>query len=91
MWWESQSGLPASHGVHVASVHAGDTGEFKPEYFTPALAGLGDCSLREPRFLEDSVVSIVYQCRDKSEQGISAMLLDGCNVCESDLAFKSQL
>lgn len=70
MWWESQPGLPASHGVHVASVHAGDTGEFKPEYFIPALAGLGDCSLREPRFLEGPVISIVYRVRRSESRAL---------------------
>jgi hypothetical protein len=28
-----------THGVPIASVHAGDSGEFKPEYMSPALAG----------------------------------------------------
>jgi hypothetical protein len=28
MWWRSQ---PLSHGVHIASVHAGESDEFKPE------------------------------------------------------------
>jgi hypothetical protein len=55
--------------MHVASVHAGDSDEFKPEYSSPALAGLGHCSLRagEPRVLEGSVMPIVYQCKDSAK------------------------
>jgi hypothetical protein len=58
MWWRSHAArsiCDSMHSVHIASVHAGDSDEFKPEYSSPALAGLGHCSLREPRFLKGSV------------------------------------
>jgi hypothetical protein len=32
--------LQLTHGVHSACVHTGDPDEFKPDYMSPALAGL---------------------------------------------------
>jgi hypothetical protein len=44
MWWRSQPGLSAVprraySEPGIASVYAGDSDEFKPEYSSPALAG----------------------------------------------------
>jgi hypothetical protein len=51
MWWESQPSLCSqpTHGVHSTCVHTGDPDEFKPEYMSPALAGLvGDVVYGSP-------------------------------------------
>jgi hypothetical protein len=48
-------------------VHTGDPDEFKPEFMSPALAGLvGDVVYGSLGFLEGSVIPIVYQYQGRA-------------------------
>jgi hypothetical protein len=64
-----------THGVHSACVHTGDTDTFKSDHMNQVLAGHMGVVYGEPRFLEGSVMPIVYLTLRKNTKNVWSDML----------------